>query len=58
MYALGSKASQVESSWIEKCLPLEVQYACLYLVQHLQSSGSQVHDSGNAHRFLQDHLMY
>jgi hypothetical protein len=58
MHAPGSQASQVESSWIEKCLPPEVQYACLYRVQHLQRSGSQVQDSKEAHRFLQAHLLH
>ncbi|KAH9204386.1 hypothetical protein DL95DRAFT_471533, partial [Leptodontidium sp. 2 PMI_412] len=58
MHAPGSQASSVESSWIEKCLPPEVQYACLYWVQHLQKSGSQVHDSEEAHRFLQVHLLH
>lgn len=58
MHAPGSQASQVESSWIEKCLPPEVQYACLYWVQHLQRSGSQVHNGDKAHRFLQAHLLH
>jgi hypothetical protein len=58
MHAPGSQASQVKSSWIEKCLPPEVQYACLYWVQHLQRSGSQVYNSEEAHRFLQAHLLH
>ena len=58
MHAPGSQASQVESSWIEKCLPPEVQYACLYWVQHLQRSSSLVHDDEEAHRFLQVHLLH
>ncbi|KAH6703049.1 WD40-repeat-containing domain protein [Leptodontidium sp. MPI-SDFR-AT-0119] len=58
MHSPGSQASQVESSWIEKCLPPEVQYACLYWVQHLQRSGSQVHDGEEVHRFLQAHLLH
>jgi hypothetical protein len=58
MEAPGSQASQVESSRIQKCLPPEVQYACLYWVQHLQRSGSQVHDGEEAHRFLQAHLLH
>jgi hypothetical protein len=58
MNAPGSQASQVESSWIEKCLPPEVQYACLYWVQHLQRSGSQAYDGEEAHRFLQAHLLH
>jgi hypothetical protein len=58
MHTPSSQAGQVESSWIKKCLPPEIQYACLYWVQHLQRSGSQVHDSEEAHRFLQAHLLY
>ena len=58
MHAPGSQASQVKSSWIEKCLPPEVQYACLYWVQHLQRSGSQACDGEDAHRFLQTHLLH
>ena len=58
MHAPGSQASQVESSWIEKCLPPEVQYACLYWIQHLQRSSSPVHDDEEAHRFLQAHLLH
>ncbi|OBT39271.1 hypothetical protein VE00_10181 [Pseudogymnoascus sp. WSF 3629] len=58
MHAPGSQTSEVESSWIEKCLPPEVQYACLYWVQHLQRGGSQVHSGDDAHRFLQAHLLH
>ena len=58
MHAPGSQASQVESSWIEKCLPSEVQYACLYWIQHLQKSSSLVHDDEEAHQFLQAHLLH
>ena len=58
MHAPGSQTSQVENWWIEKCLPPEVQYACLYWVQHLQRSGSQVHDGKEAHQFLQAYLLH
>jgi len=58
MHAPGSQAGQVESSWIKKCLSPEVQYACLYWVQHLQRSSSQVHDGDKAHQFLQAHLLH
>jgi hypothetical protein len=58
MYAPGSQATQVEGSRLQKCLPPEVQYACLYWVQHLQRGGSQVCDSEEAHRFLQAHLLH
>jgi NACHT domain len=58
MDAPGSQASQAESSWIEKCLPPEVQYACLYWIQHLQRSSSPVHDDEEAHLFLEAHLLH
>ena len=58
MHAPSSQASQVESSRLQKCLPPEVQYACLYWVQHLQRSGSQAYDGEEAHRFLQAHLLH
>ncbi|KIM93143.1 hypothetical protein OIDMADRAFT_184864 [Oidiodendron maius Zn] len=58
MHAPGCQTSQVENSWIEKCLPPEVQYACLYWVQHLQRGRSQVCDGEEAHRFLQAHLLH
>ncbi|KAH9203237.1 hypothetical protein DL95DRAFT_529729 [Leptodontidium sp. 2 PMI_412] len=58
MHAPGSQASQVESSRIQKCLPPEVQYACLYWVQHLQQSGSWAYDGEETHRFLQAHLLH
>jgi hypothetical protein len=58
MHAPGSQASQVESSRIEKCLPPEVQYACLYWVQHLQRSGSQTYNGEEAYQFLQAHLFH
>jgi len=58
MHAPGTQASQVESSRLQEYLPLEVQYACLYWVQHLQQSGSQVHNSEEAYQFLQEHLLH
>ena len=58
MHTPSSQASQVEKSLIEKCLPHKVQYACLYQVQHLQRSSSQVHDGEEVHQFLQAHLLH
>ncbi|KAG9241348.1 hypothetical protein BJ878DRAFT_428330, partial [Calycina marina] len=48
--APGRQASQVESSWVKKCLPPEVKYACLYWVQHIKRSGSSL--------VLQAHLLH
>ncbi len=43
--APGVLVGEVDSSQVEKCLPLEVQYACLYWAEHLQKSGSQLRDN-------------
>ncbi|KFY30946.1 hypothetical protein V493_01528 [Pseudogymnoascus sp. VKM F-4281 (FW-2241)] len=58
MHAPDSEAGQLESSWIERFLPHDVQYACLYWVQHLQKSGAQVRNGEEAHQFLQAHLLH
>jgi hypothetical protein len=58
MHTLGSQVSQVVSSCLQKCLPHEVQYACLYWVEHLQKSNSQDYDGDEAHQFLQTHLLH
>jgi hypothetical protein len=58
LYTPGYQATQVETSRIQKYLPPEVQYACLYWVQHLQRSGSQAYNGEEAHRFLQAHLLH
>lgn len=42
----------------EEYLPPEFQYTCLYWVQHLQSSGSQVRDGEKEDQFLQAHLLH
>ncbi|KAH6699976.1 heterokaryon incompatibility protein-domain-containing protein, partial [Leptodontidium sp. MPI-SDFR-AT-0119] len=58
MHAPGTQASQVDCSRLQECLPPEVQYACLYWVQHLQRSGAQASDGEEAHQFLQVHLLH
>jgi hypothetical protein len=54
----GMLVSDVERSRIERSLPPEVQYACLYWIQHLKKSNAQLHDNGQVHQFLQEHLLY
>jgi hypothetical protein len=58
MHAPGTQASQVDCSRLQKYLPPEVQYACLYWVQHLQRSGAQGSNGEEAYRFLQAHLLH
>jgi len=54
----GALVADVESSLVEKYLPSEVQYACLYWIQHLQNSGAQLYDNDQIHQFLQEHLLH
>ncbi|KAH8586004.1 hypothetical protein B0O99DRAFT_748622 [Bisporella sp. PMI_857] len=51
--APGILVSEVESRQIKQCLPQEVQYACLYWIQHLQRSKAQLSDNDQVHQFLQ-----
>ena len=41
-----------------QCLPTELQYACLYWIQHAQKSGIRLEDDGHVHSFLQKHLLH
>jgi hypothetical protein len=54
----GKLVRNVESSQVEQHLPSEVQYACLYWVQHLQKSSTQLYDNDQFHEFLQIHFLH
>jgi hypothetical protein len=56
--APGRTVAEVESCQINECLPPEVQYACLYWVQHLQKSNSRPLDGGQVHEFIRAHLLH
>jgi hypothetical protein len=57
----GTVRSEVEESRVESCLPIDVQYACRYWVEHLHSS-EQVHaglcDDGLIHSILRKHFLH
>jgi hypothetical protein len=54
----GTLISDVDSNRIQDFLPLEVQYASLYWVYHLQKSGTQLYDQGQVHQFLQEKFLF
>lgn len=54
----GMLATDMEKSQVKRSLPPELQYACLYWVQHLQKSGIQPHDNDQVHKLLQQHLLH
>jgi hypothetical protein len=45
----GVLVADVESIRVEQCLPPELQYACLYWIQHFQKSGAQLRDNDQVH---------
>ena len=55
--APGVLVTDIEIGIVEQCLPPEVQYACLYWVQHLQCSGAQLYDN-DVHQFLKEHFLH
>jgi hypothetical protein len=54
----GVLVSDVDSSRVQRSLSSEVQYACLYWIQHLHKSGTQLRDDDQVHDFLQEHLLH
>jgi hypothetical protein len=56
--APGVLVINIENSQVQQCLPPELQYACLYWIQHLQKNGPQFYDNDQIHQFLQAHLLH
>jgi hypothetical protein len=56
--APGILVADVESTRINECLPSEVQYACLYWIQHLYKSSIKACDYDQVYQFLQKHLLH
>jgi hypothetical protein len=54
----GVLVPDVNISHVQQCLPPEAQYACLYWVRHLISSGQQLFDDGDMHQFLYEHALH
>jgi hypothetical protein len=56
--APGTLVANMQQSVVKKFLPPEVQYACLYWIQHLQKSSAELYDSDEVYQFLQNHLLH
>jgi hypothetical protein len=54
----GELATSIDSDRVNQCLPLEVQYACLYWVQHLQKAEIKLLDEDSVQQFLQKHFLH
>ncbi|KAI0182317.1 WD40-repeat-containing domain protein [Xylaria flabelliformis] len=54
----GVSLPEVDREAMNRCLPPEVQYACLYWVHHLELGDSFLQDEDQAHKFLQTHFLH
>ncbi|KAF8542441.1 NACHT and WD40 domain protein [Trichophaea hybrida] len=54
----GALRINVEDGVVEKFLPINVQYACRYWVNHLQRSNIQLRDNDQVHTFLKKHFLH
>lgn len=54
----GFLRRDIPNHQVEQCLPPELQYACLYWVQHLIKSGTLLYHIDFIHHFLKTHLLH
>lgn len=54
----GTLRKNVDKQVVDGYLKPEIQYACLYWVEHLQKSDHESKDGDEVHEFLQSHLLY
>ena len=54
----GALKTDVEDGVVLSCLPLDVQYACCYWVDHLRRSNVQLCDNDQVHIFLRTHVLH
>jgi hypothetical protein len=43
---------------VDRCLSVELQYACVYWVQHLLKGGVALSDDGDPHAFFKEHFLH
>lgn len=49
--------AEMDVTRLERCLLPELQYACLYWIQHLAKSDARLCDGGQEHEFLKEHCL-
>lgn len=54
----GTLQKHVDKQKVDGSLKSELQYACLYWIEHLEKSGYEAKDGDHVHKFLQCHLLH
>jgi hypothetical protein len=54
----GALAAEVDSSEVDRHIPLHIQYACRFWVYHLQQSDIEACDWQSIHIFLEHYFLY
>lgn len=54
----GTLVKDVDPDLIERCIPPDLQYACLYWIQHYRQSGIRLCDGDPVHCFLKSHFLH
>lgn len=54
----GVSLTEVDRQTIERCLPPEVRYACLYWVHHLKLGDISIKDNDQTDAFLRTHFLH
>lgn len=54
----GTLRKNIDKQVVDEYLKPEIQYSCLYWVEHLQKSGYKLDDGHEVHIFLKKHLLH
>ena len=54
----GTLVKDVDPNRIERCVPPDLQYACIYWVQHYRQSGIRLSDGDRIDRFFKEYFLY
>ncbi|SCV57407.1 related to vegetative incompatibility protein HET-E-1 [Fusarium fujikuroi] len=54
----GTSRSSISAQDVHSYIPPEVQYACLYLVHHMQRGKMVINDNSQVYGFLQNHFLH
>jgi hypothetical protein len=54
----GASIDEVDETRLQQILSLEVKYACLFWVQHIQHSNAPLEDNDAVHEFLSKHILH